>query len=82
MSNSIENLITQGECMQDEVYQLREWQERAIPFLKSELWRISDCLAMPPSETGFFEIDDKKLEEDHAILTKLLTEVGALEDEK
>jgi hypothetical protein len=63
----------------------REWQEKAIPYLKSELWRISDCLAMPTESGLGADLDaeiDRKLEEDHVVLTKLLTEVGALEDEK
>jgi hypothetical protein len=75
MSDSIENLITQGECMQDEIYQLREWQAKATPFLKSELWRISDCLAMPTESGLGADLDaeiDRKLEEDHKILTELL----------
>jgi hypothetical protein len=62
----------------------REWILKAIPFLKSELWRISDCLAVPSTPSGLGEDLDKeidqKLEEDHAILTELLREVGALED--
>jgi hypothetical protein len=60
-----------------------EWILKAIPFLKSELWRVSDCLALPtPTGVGEdFDVEiDKKLEEDHAILTELLREVGALEE--
>ncbi len=61
----------------------KAWIQKAIPFLKSELWRVSDCLALP-TPTGLgedFDAEiDKKLEEDHAILTELLKEVGALEE--
>jgi hypothetical protein len=67
-----------------EEMKMEDWIKRAIPFLKAELWSLSDCLAMPSRATGLgadWDVElDKKLEEDHAILTELLTEVNALED--
>ena len=63
---------------------LFNWILKAIPFLKSELINLSDILAEAGTPTGLGEDWDteldKKLEEDHAILTELLREVGALED--
>lgn len=68
---------------------LFDWINRATPYLKSELWRVSDCLAMCSDclamcvESGlgadFDKEIDEKLEQDHKELTELLTQVGALE---
>lgn len=62
-------------------HELRDWIKKAIPFLKSQLWTCSDALATPPKDDGISDILQNKLIEDHKILTELLTEVGALDDE-
>ena len=62
-------------------HELRDWIKRATPFLKSQLWTISDALALPPKDDGISDILQDKLIEDHKILTELLIQVGALEDD-
>lgn len=62
-------------------HELRDWIKRATPFLKSQLWGCSEALAFPPIEDGISDILQESLERDHKILTELLTEVGALDDE-
>jgi hypothetical protein len=56
----------------------KEWIERAIPFLESKLWTLSDILAFPPSDEderlGLYE----QIEKDHKELTELLAHVNRL----
>jgi hypothetical protein len=66
--------------LNEELDKKQQWIEKAIPFLKSQLWTCSDALAMPPIKDGISDILQESLEKDHKILTELLTQVGALEE--
>jgi hypothetical protein len=58
----------------------KEWMERAIPFLESKLWTLSDILAFPLvlADDEFSRIMLEKAEKDHKELTDLLTHVDKL----
>ena len=59
----------------------KEWIEKAIPFLESKLWNLSECLSVEhegrePCE--FEELIFEGMKEDHKTLTELLKHVGRL----
>jgi hypothetical protein len=60
----------------------KEWIEKAIPFLESKLWAVSDCLAFVDDDgrkyCEFEELITQQFEEDHKTLTELLKHVGRL----
>jgi hypothetical protein len=57
----------------------KEWIQRAIPFLESKLWTLSEILIAPLIvDDGFSDAIIEEIKKDHKELTELLAHVDRL----